>query len=369
MADERSRHRRTGEPAALSDTEPVHRRAIGAVLVAGLAAVLGATVWVLPREHAALPAVARQAMLVAVPKWHILEPVNEVVYGTRGFDTFGETFLLLAAVVAIGLVARRREARGEWLGEDTAARAEEPSAAPSGAESDPAETEARQAERGEEGSESGGDGRRHLPTPDAEPLGLPAPERADGMSVVVRGGIRVLAPVLAVAGLYLAAWGYSPGGGFPGGAVIAGVVVFAYAAYGRRKVARFVGQQRVEAIEIVGALCIVVVELGGLVVKGSFSANWLPLGQTGTIPAGGVLQAFSASELVEVATGITLAIFGVLSMAHDWAPNEQPTGGEGDGGNRHGGGGEGGQGDGGDGDRGEGPVATDDRRSAEGRSA
>ena len=48
-----------------------------------------------------LPAVARYAMDVALPRWGLTEPVNEVVYGTRGFDTFGETFLLLAAVVSV----------------------------------------------------------------------------------------------------------------------------------------------------------------------------------------------------------------------------------------------------------------------------
>src|SRR5581483_10138053 len=93
------------------ETEPHHRRAVGLVLLALVTLALGATVWGLPRELAPLPAVAREALTTAQPKWHTLEPVNEVVYGSRGFDTFGETFLLLAAVVGIGLVARHREAR------------------------------------------------------------------------------------------------------------------------------------------------------------------------------------------------------------------------------------------------------------------
>ena len=59
-------------------------------------------------------------MTVAIPKWHTLEPVNEVVYGTRGFDTFGETFLLLAAVVGIGMITRSREARRGFIGEEVA---------------------------------------------------------------------------------------------------------------------------------------------------------------------------------------------------------------------------------------------------------
>ncbi len=77
-------------------------------------------------------------------------------------------------------------------------------------------------------------------TPDATPLGTPAPETAEAMTVVVRTAIRVVLPILAVAGLYLVAWGYSPGGGFPGGAVLLGVLLLVYAGYGRRKISKVI---------------------------------------------------------------------------------------------------------------------------------
>jgi multicomponent Na+:H+ antiporter subunit B len=141
--------------------------------------------------------------------------------------------------------------------------------------------------------------------------------------VVVRGAVRVIAPVLAVAGCYLVAWGYSPGGGFPGGAVLAGVVLLAYVSLGYRRIDKVVRPGLVEPIELAGALLIVLIELGGLVFKGSFSASFLTLGRSGTIPSGGILQAFSGSEFVEVGTGLTLAIFGLLGMAHDWAPDDR----------------------------------------------
>ncbi|HEY3997696.1 MAG TPA: MnhB domain-containing protein, partial [Candidatus Xenobia bacterium] len=262
---------------------------------------------------APLPSVAHQALTQAVPKWHTLEPVNEVVYGTRGFDTFGETFLLLAAVVGIGLVARRREARAGFIGEEKAGSEEQ-------AQSDPhlqegsKEESAGQAESHELGRTTG------PATPDAEPLGTPAPEQAQGMSVVVRGGVRVLAPALLMAGIYLAAWGYSPGGGFPAGGVILGVVLLAYVAFGYRRIQRVIRPELLEPIEMAGALLIIVIEALGLVFKGSFSANFLPLGQVQSIPSGGILQVFSGSELIEVGTGLILATFALLGMAHDWAP-------------------------------------------------
>ena len=60
------------------------------------------------------------------------------------------------------------------------------------------------------------------------------------MTVVVRNAVRVVLPILAVAGLYLVTWGYSPGGGFPGGAVILGVLLLVYASYGRRKISKVI---------------------------------------------------------------------------------------------------------------------------------
>ena len=89
-------------------------------------AALGAAVVGIPRDHAALPAVARYAMEVALPRWGLTEPVNEIVYGTRGFDTFGETFLLLAAVVSVVMITRSAEPRRGYFGESWPGRGSRP---------------------------------------------------------------------------------------------------------------------------------------------------------------------------------------------------------------------------------------------------
>jgi multicomponent Na+:H+ antiporter subunit B len=270
----------------------------------------------IPREHAPLPAIARYAMVIALPRWRLTEPVNEIVYGTRGFDTFGETFLLLAAVMSVIVLSRSREPRRGYFGEETAGAREQAQADP-GRRSTAEEREAREAESLEEGAERQGPPGRP-DTPDAVPLGTPAPERSDAMTVVVRAGVRTVLPLLAVAGVYLVAWGYSPGGGFPGGAVILGVVLLAYAAYGRRRISRVVRPALIETTELGFAAFIVVIELLGLVLRGSFSANWLPLGHSATIFSGGIAQLFSVSELVEVGTGLIIAVFAVLGATRDW---------------------------------------------------
>jgi multicomponent Na+:H+ antiporter subunit B len=320
-----------------AEKEPTHRRLIGALLAAGMLAGLGVAVAAIPRDHAPLPAIARYALLIALPRWKLTEPVNEIVYGTRGFDTFGETFILLAAVVSVIVLTRPREPRRGYFGEETAAAREQATADPV-EQADEEELQARAAERREQGEEpkgpagpagpegpagpAGGGGAPRPETPDQTPPGTPAPETADAMTIVVRTAIRVALPVLAVAGLYIVAYGFSPGAGFPGGAVILGVVLLAYVGFGRRRIARVVRPGLIEVIELAGAAAIVLIELLGLVFKGSFSANWLPLASPQTILSGGIAQPFSVGELIEVGTGLIIVIFAVLGMSHDWAPDE-----------------------------------------------
>ncbi len=285
-----------------------------------MAAALAAAMLAIPREHSPLPAVARYAMQVALPQWHLTEPVNEVVYGTRGFDTFGETFLLLAAVISVVVITRSKEPRRGYFGEELAGWREQAQADPA-EQDDASERTAQAAERREQGTRQAGDPAEPA-TPDAEPLGAPAPETADAMTVVTRTAIRIALPILAVGGLYLVAEGYSPGGGFPAGAVLLGVLLLVYAGFGRRRISRVVRPDLLEAIEMAGAVAIIVTEVLGLVLKGSFSANWLPLAAPQTILSGGVAQLFSASELLEVGTGLAIAIFALIGMGHDWSPDE-----------------------------------------------
>ena len=293
--------------------------------------VLGAGCLAAPRENAPLPAVARYALVTSLPDWKLLEPVNEVVYGSRGFDTFGETFLLLAAVVSIIVLTRSREPRVGYFGEHTAGEREQ-------LEMDPAQAPnaEERASRAADEREQGESRRpRPLHDPDFEPLGGHGPERAESLTVVTRTAIRLAAPVLAVTGFYLVAWGYSPGGGFPGGAVLLGVLLLAYAALGRRRIARVVRPGVLETVELAGALLIIGTELLGLLLDGSVSANWLPLTAAGTIRSGGVVQLFSVGELIEVGTGLAIAVFAVLGVRRDWARDQDA---DGDGGGGGGGG-------------------------------
>jgi multicomponent Na+:H+ antiporter subunit B len=304
--------------AGLHELEPRHRSRTGLVIALGLLGLLVLAVARIPREHANLPEIARQALTGSLPDWKTTEPVSAIVYGYRAFDTFGETFILLAAVVGIGLLCRRREPRSGYVGEEVAGAREQRQVHVGEHGTTVTEEQALRAEASEAGEPPQPAG-----SPDTEPLGARGREQAVPMTVVVRGGVRVVAPMLGVAGFYLFAWGYSPGGGFPAGAVALGVILLMYVSVGYARIRPVVRPEVVEPVELVGAVAIVALALGGLILSGSLTANFLPLTAPGTIRSGGTMQAFSVAEFVEVGTGLTLAAFALLTMAHDWSTQDE----------------------------------------------
>ena len=301
-----------------SGSGPARRGWAAALIVAGTAAVLVSAFVDLPRETADLPAIARDAMASALPDWHDPEVVSVIVYGTRGFDTFGETFLLLAAVVGVIVVCRGPERRRVFLQEERLGRREQEEArrARGGRRRRSRRREVERAEDIEQGQAGGsgeGDGG----------IGARGHVSAEGMTVVVRTAARALLLVLTVAGAYLLALAFTPGGGFPAGGVLAGVVLLAYVAYGYGAVRNVVRPALLEALELAGAAAVIAIGVLGLVLEGSVSANWLPIGVEKTFFGGGILPAFSASEFVEVATGVLIVVFSLVAMEREWTEEDR----------------------------------------------
>jgi multicomponent Na+:H+ antiporter subunit B len=81
-----------------------------------------------------------------------------------------------------------------------------------------------------------------------------------------------------------------------------------------------------ESVELVVAMIIIAIMTLGLVLEGSFTANWLPLAPEQTLRSGGLMQAFSVSEFFEVAAGLAIVIFATMTMRHDWTPDRDARG-------------------------------------------
>jgi len=197
-----------------------------------------------------------------VPERHATNVVNTLIFDYRGFDTVGEEFILFAAVMGVTLLLRVQRDEHEESPHDEA------------------------------------DERHAFPTSDA----------------VRVSGLVLIAP-LVLLGMYTVMHGaITPGGGFQGGAVLAGAPLLVYAA------GRYVVFRRVSPLvaldlgEGIGAAGFVVVGLIGLVAGVAFLDNVFGLGLVGSVFSGGDLPIINVFVGLEVAAGMVLVAYEFLEQ-------------------------------------------------------
>lgn len=184
---------------------------------------------------------------VAVAQRHTTNVVGAIVFDYRGLDTLGEEFILFSSAMGITFLLRGQ-----------------------------------------------------LKVKEQRPRDLVS---SDATRVV--GAFMV--PVTIVAGLWLATYGYvTPGGGFQGGVAVASGVVLVWLATSYRRYARMTPSDVVDALEGSGASAYVIVGLIGIALGGSYLANFLPLGKTGTVAAGGSIGLLNWASALEVSSANVL---------------------------------------------------------------
>ncbi len=103
-------------------------------------------------------------------------------------------------------------------------------------------------------------------------------------SIIVRTGVRVLFPFIILFGVYIFVHGHlTPGGGFPGGAVISSGILALILGLESFNFNRTLTR----IIEGLAGLFYVLIGFGGLVLKNSFLANFLPTGTVGLLISAG----------------------------------------------------------------------------------
>jgi multicomponent Na+:H+ antiporter subunit B len=124
-----------------------------------------------------------------------------------------------------------------------------------------------------------------------EPL-VSAPGRGDDARTDALGASALLGIAVTVAfGWYMAMHPHlTPGGGFQGGAITAGVAALLFLGLGYQAFERVGPSSRFEPVEAIGAAGYVVVGIATLAVSGAFLANVLPLGRSGDFFSTGTIQ-------------------------------------------------------------------------------
>jgi multicomponent Na+:H+ antiporter subunit B len=134
-----------------------------------------------------------------------------------------------------------------------------------------------------------------------------------GMTVIVRTIARLLFPFMFLFGVYVVIHGHlTPGGGFPGGVIIAASVLMLILAYGIDYIHERMGFSHAEVLESIGGITIVVLGILGLLLGVFFLQNVFPLGRLGELFSAGNLSLLYLGVGIKVAAGIILIFYTLL---------------------------------------------------------
>ncbi|MEC9484423.1 MAG: hydrogen gas-evolving membrane-bound hydrogenase subunit E [Candidatus Izemoplasma sp.] len=127
---------------------------------------------------------------------------------------------------------------------------------------------------------------------------------------MLRIGSRALFGIILMTGVFMAVHGHlTPGGGFPGGTMIASSLLLLYLANDtfRTKVKRF------KLLESFAGMAYVAIGLAGLLIGGYFLENFLPTGTIGTVFSAGIIPIIYVLIGLKVGSEITGIIDNFLT--------------------------------------------------------
>jgi multisubunit Na+/H+ antiporter MnhB subunit len=126
-------------------------------------------------------------------------------------------------------------------------------------------------------------------------------KKHSGMTFIVKMITNVMVGFMLVFGAYIVLYGHiTPGGGFPGGVMVALAYILITLAYGRKVVESMVSGMAGSIADDVGALIFLILGLIGLWAGGKFLFNFLPKGTP--------FNLFSAGDIVLYNLAITLKV-------------------------------------------------------------
>ena len=142
----------------------------------------------------------------------------------------------------------------------------------------------------------------------------PIKNNSQGMSVIVKTVAKFVVPPIVLFGIYMVLHGHlTPGGGFPGGVIIASSFILLTLAFGREVAFQKLKRSTASLLESIGGLIFLSLALLGIGFGGWFFLNFLPKGQPLKILSAGFIPLANIAIGIKVGGGI-FAVFLVLIM-------------------------------------------------------
>jgi multicomponent Na+:H+ antiporter subunit B len=132
------------------------------------------------------------------------------------------------------------------------------------------------------------------------------------MSEIVKTVSRILCPLIFVFGIYITIHGHlTPGGGFAGGAILAGSVFLGILARGG-EMRTFTGKKRrASTCETSGILLFWLIAVVGFVMTGTFFLNFLGQGHRFHVFSAGIIPLCNIAIAIEVGAAISAILLAL----------------------------------------------------------
>ncbi len=134
-----------------------------------------------------------------------------------------------------------------------------------------------------------------------------------GMSLIVKKVAQLITGFVFLYGIYIIVHGHlTPGGGFAGGAILAGAYILQILAFGRDPLHLKKKETNTSLSESTAILMVLILAIGGLLIGTKvFFNNYLPTGKIGELVSAGAIPLYNIFIGIEVAAAL-LTIFLAL---------------------------------------------------------
>lgn len=136
----------------------------------------------------------------------------------------------------------------------------------------------------------------------------------NGMTQIVKKVTQLMCGLIFMYGLYIILHGHlTPGGGFAGGAIVAGAFILLILAYGSKVVRLRKEETQTSVTESIALLVVILLALAGLFWGTSvFFNNYLPKGEVGELISAGIIPLYNIFIGMEVAAALLTIFLGLV---------------------------------------------------------